>query len=82
MYRPGNLDPSSLDALAQSLRLELSQLALQFAQPTDFLALNTLYAAPKRIFDGQIVKADGTTWNPGSGSGAYVYRNAAWHYLG
>ena len=78
MYRPGNLDPSTLDALVQSLRLEFSQLALQFAQPTDFLALNTLYAAPKRMFDGQIVKADGTAWNPGSGAGVYCRVGSAW----
>lgn len=81
-FRPGNLDASSLGALANSLRVELDRLALQASQPGDYLALNTLYAAPKRIFEGMVVLADGTTWNPGSGAGVYVYRGSAWHFLG
>lgn len=78
MYRSGNLDASSLEALAGSLRAELGRLALEFAQPSEYLALKTLHAAPKRIFDGMIVKADGTDWNPGAGGGVYVYAGAAW----
>lgn len=82
MYRPGNLEASSLDGLANSLRVELDKLAMQFSQPSDYLALKTLYAQPKRVFDGMVVMADGTSWNPGSGAGVYVYRGSAWHFLG
>lgn len=82
MYRPGNLDASTIGALANSLRVELDRLAMQFSQPSDYLALTTLYGSPKRVFDGMVVMADGTTWNPGSGAGAYVYRNSGWHFLG
>ena len=82
MYRPGNLDSSTLGALANSLRVELDRLSLQFSQPSDYLALKTLYATPKRVFDGMVVVADGTTWNPGSGAGAYVYRAGGWQFLG
>ena len=82
MYRPGNLDVSSLGTLANSLRIELDRLSMQFSQPSDYLALKTLYAAPNRVFDGMVVVADGTTWNPGSGAGAYVYRNSGWNFLG
>lgn len=78
MYQAGNIDESSLSALANTLRIELNNLALQFSQPTDYLALTTLYAAPKRIFEGMILKADGTTWNPGSGAGVYVRVASAW----
>lgn len=60
------------------LRAELERLALQINQPVDSMALNTLYAAPKRIYEGMIVKADGTTWNPGAGPGEYIYINGAW----
>lgn len=81
MYQPGNISETNVQALAQSLRLELEKLALQLSQPTDYMALNTLYAAPKRVFDGQIVKADGTQWNPGSGAGVYVRIGAAWSKL-
>ncbi len=78
MYQVGNVDPTSLAALAESLRTELGKLAMQFSQPSDYLALNTLYAAPKRIFDGMLIKADGTTWNPGGGAGVYVRTGGAW----
>lgn len=46
------------------------------------LVLDTRHAAPDKIEDGMLVKADGTDWNPGAGSGVYVYRDAAWHFLG
>ena len=78
MYRPGNINASSLETLAISLRAELGRLAMEFAQPGDYIALTTLYAAPKRIFDGMIVKADGTTWNPGAGAGVYAYVGSSW----
>lgn len=82
MYRPGNLDSSSMPALVNSLRLEFEKLAQQFAQPSDFITLKTLYAEPGRIFEGMIVKADGTTWNPSGGAGVYCYRGGAWRLLG
>lgn len=78
MYQPKTLNASSLQTLADSLRLELDRVAQQFAQPADYLALTTLYAAPKRIFEGMVVKADGTTWNPGSGAGVYARVGGAW----
>ena len=61
---------------------ELDRVALSLAQPMDYIALKTLYAAPGRIFDGMTVLADGTTWNPGSGAGVYTYYGAAWNKLG
>ena len=82
MYQPGNIDASSIAALSNSLRLELEKLAAQLSQPADFVTLKTLYAAPGRIFEGMVVKADGTTWNPGSGAGVYLYRGGAWRLLG
>jgi len=82
MYQPGNLDASSLQSLAESMRIELGKIALQSSQPINYLALNTIYEAPKRIFEGMIVKADGSTWNPGSGAGCYMYRGGAWQLLG
>lgn len=78
MYQPQHLDDSSLATLATSLRTELARLALELSQPAAYVALNTLYAAPKRIFDGMVVKADGSTWNPGAGAGVYAYVGSAW----
>lgn len=33
------------------------------------------------IFDGMVVYADGTVWNPGSGEGLYERRAGAWQKL-
>jgi hypothetical protein len=41
-----------------------------------------LYVAPKKVYDGLIVLADGTKWNPGNGKGFYGYHTGAWHFLG
>lgn len=39
-------------------------------------------AEPTKPFDGLIVVADGTGWNPGSGAGYYGYYNGTWKFLG
>ena len=78
MYQPQLLTAGDLETLKQQLKQEFATIAREQAQPSDYMALNTLYAAPKRIFDGQIVKADGTTWNPGSGAGVYARIGGAW----
>ncbi len=42
---------------------------------TKGITLEVLYAEPTKPTDGQIVIADGTTWNPGAtGRGVYEYR--------
>ena len=52
--------------------------ALQEFENVKLTALNT---EPIRPRDGMVAFADGTNWNPGSGSGAYVY-DGAWVPLG
>lgn len=67
----------------QNLKAELGNLQRWTEQPTvPILTLETLYAAPARLEDGMIVKADGVTWNPGAGPGVYCYYGAAWNLLG
>ena len=72
----------SLQCQDQAVNQELDRVAVAMAQPTDYLALQTLYASPSRYFDGMLVLADGTTWNPGSGAGPYARVAGAWKYLG
>ena len=38
--------------------------------------------APINPEEGQIVRADGASWNPGSGRGYYGYDNGTWTFLG
>lgn len=78
MYRVGQLNGGSLDELVKAVRLELERLALQLSQPVEYAALTTVYAVPGRVFEGQILKADGTTWDPGYGAGPYIYQGSAW----
>jgi len=42
------------------------------------LALVPLAAEPARYSEGDVVYADGTNWNPGSGAGAYIRSASAW----
>jgi hypothetical protein len=80
-YTPGNL-PSDSKQLAEFVKTELEKISAALDSPNESMALTTLYAAPNKFRDGTIIKADGTTYNPGAGSGVYVYRDAAWHLLG
>ena len=77
MYQPGNV-PLDPQALAGFLRLELQRIAQEFTDEQEFVKLRTLYAAPVRIEEGMVVRADGTTWNPGSGAGIYARIAGAW----
>ena len=74
-YTPGPVD----DMIVTQ---ELEKIAQAIDTPDAFITLEKLYAAPTKYRDGTIVFADGTTWNPGSGQGAYIYYGAAWHFLG
>ena len=50
----------------------------------DFLSLEETNVDPFRPQDGEIRRADGTNWDPGSGRGIYWYDTvaAAWKFLG
>lgn len=41
-----------------------------------------LYSAPDRPREGQLVCADGTSWDPGSGAGYYRFDGANWQFIG
>ena len=78
MYQPQLLTAGDLETLKMQLRQEFATIAREQAQPSDYMALNTLYAAPKRIFDGMVILADGTSFDPGSGAGVYARVAGAW----
>jgi hypothetical protein len=83
MYTVSSLpDTSDSNSLALWIFAELSKLSglLALIETGYFLEVST--AAPKKPRERQIVFADGTVWNPGSGKGFYGYYNSAWHFLG
>lgn len=76
--------PSSLEDLVVYLNEILPTIESTFGEITDGL-YETQFAAPAKPKAGQVVFADGTSWNPDgvNGEGMYVYKSdAQWHYLG
>lgn len=81
MYVASNV-PSSPDEIPAFLAQELPRIEQSRTDGADALYLQMSYKAPERLTEGMIVLADGTAWNPGSGAGCYLYRAAAWRFLG
>jgi hypothetical protein len=59
---------------------ELGQVEQALAEP-DGHRYTKLYVEPERPRDGDVVYADGTEWDPGSGEGFYAYYGAAWNKI-
>ncbi len=68
-------------ALAAYLAQELRRIAEAFFGVEEILLVE-LNVEPAKPRDGQIILADGTNFNPGSGAGFYGRRGAAWVKLG
>ena len=80
-YNP--LDPPvSVPAeVAIYLRQELQSIAEALAE-VDEIQVVELNVEPIRPRNGQIILADGTNFNPGSGAGFYGRSAGAWVFLG
>ena len=62
---------------------ELRHLADAVSQlETNAVVFQVWNAEPDKLYDGLVVYADGSNFNPGSGEGFYGYYAAAWHLLG
>ncbi len=48
---------------------------------TPQIRITLSYAEPSKKTIGDIVNADGTYWNPGSGAGLYEYDGTTWNKL-
>lgn len=75
-YSPSHL-PGDKDAkfLLEFLRREFSSIA-QGLEGMNYLPPQ--HSEPAKAREGQLVFADGTDWNPGTGKGVYVYQDAGW----
>lgn len=62
----------------------LTDTILQLTAHIEHPILPIHYVAPDKPRLGQIVFADGTSWNPGSGRGVYCYDTTGptWRFLG
>lgn len=77
MYEPGQ----QAGDLSTYLENELRKVAEAISGQSPMLRLSVSYAAPKKVREGDIALADGTSWNPGGGAGFYGYRGGAWRKL-
>lgn len=67
------------------LQLELERIAEALMDlRADYVRLREWNAEPDKVFDGMVVKADGSNWNPDAtnGEGVYCFYNSTWNYLG
>ena len=76
---PLALDLASLQNFANWIEQEFGAVAREGSE-TVTLELRVSYREPVRPRDGMIVFADGTSWNPGSGRGAYIY-DGGWNLV-
>lgn len=67
--------PNDPELIPEFLVRELARIQTAFSQINDH---ETLHAAPSRVYEGLVVVADGSDWNPGSGGGPYIYFNSRW----
>lgn len=81
MYRKNNVPPDAT-SLPAFLDQELSEIERAQNEPVFILQLAVSNVPPAKVRPGMLVLADGTNWNPGSGSGFYGYRAGAWQFLG
>jgi hypothetical protein len=79
-YRRQNLLGDSLDNLREFTLRELEAIERGFSV-FDFARLKKWHAEPTRYFDGMVVYADGSNWDPGSGEGIYARYGGTWNKL-
>lgn len=72
---PPPQDPAQL---SEYLMRELAKLQEDLGGSVTRTNYATLYAEPDKKRNGDVVYADGTSWNPGSGEGFYGYEAGAW----
>jgi len=71
--------PEDIIAWAQKLA---ENIVFQLNTGIPRLRLVEQHSIPSKPRDGDVVFADGTDWDPGSGQGYYGYYAATWHFLG
>jgi len=76
-YTVGIFRGTTLEELETFVKDELQKIAEEFRE-TIALELRQTGAEPTKPRDGMIVSANGTTFNPGAGAGAYERKAGAW----
>ena len=79
MFTANTPPQGDLESLRSFVAAEFQRLALDLeANQVESVQLVERYSAPVKPREGLVVFADGTSWNPGSGRGVYVYSSSTW----
>ncbi|HIJ85921.1 MAG: hypothetical protein HW380_187 [Magnetococcales bacterium] len=73
-----NLPPSQPEQLGSWVYQELNRIANAAREGKEIVKLVVLHAEPAKCENGNLVYADGSDWNPGSGAGFYGRQNNQW----
>ncbi len=74
--------PQTLDEIPSWLTQEMTTIAQVLASfEPDTLYIREMAVQPAKPRNGQLVYADGTLWNPGSGRGLYYYKGNVWQFI-
>lgn len=78
-YQPTAIPNDAPQGLRAWLAAQLREIANELAAPSvSRLRLTVLHAEPEKYANGDVVAADGSDWNPGSGAGVYARVSGAW----
>lgn len=69
---PDEYDPVFLHEELQRIAIALGGIEVPF------LILEEQHTAPAKVYEGMVIIADGTDWNPGTGQGVYARVGGAW----
>ena len=69
------------EAIARWTWEQLRKIEEVFNNGPKVLRVAVSHAEPEKTFDGMVVYADGSDWDPGSGEGFYSFFNSTWNYM-
>jgi len=83
MYTPGNIPTDSIESLQLALKEELYKISESFkVGEFETINLQLLSAALDKQRAGDLINADGTNYDPGSGAGIYWFDGTIYTKLG
>lgn len=80
-FLPSSTSATTVADLRSWISNELVRVSNAFTTSSQTTTLLVLTAAPAKPQIGQVVFADGTNWNPGSGRGLYYYDSGGWVHI-
>lgn len=80
-YDPSEIPNTSLEDIARAVTDELKRIA-ESINTTDVIRIAERNVALDKPRDGDVINADGTNYDPGSGKGIYYFDGTSYNFLG